>query len=507
MGTKSPPRVRGWSRDGYGVPRLDGVSPACAGMVPGRKPTTRSPRSLPRVRGDGPIIVVWPLDEMRSPPRARGWSGRDDAYDHESVSPPRARGWPVHAGRWARLFRRLPRVRGDGPDVVHEVDGSKVSPPRARGWPVHRPHQAIELLVSPACAGMAPRRRRDRGPTCRLPRVRGDGPQEKVMSNHEQNLPRVRGDGPVIAHARTSIQRCPPRARGWSAHHRREPVVRHVSPACAGMAPRRSPRTSTRNGFPRVRGDGPKRSASLGPHGSSPPRARGWSPAEEVDAGLTVVSPARAGMVRCSALRSRRVRCIPRVRGDGPQLATHKGQFPTAPPRARGWPGAGLGRLRGDPGSPACAGMVRTGTPTSRASRYLPLVRGDGPPWGIFWLLSTTCPPRARGWPGTVPPATPKAGVSPACAGMARNGTVATARDWRFTRVRGDGPIPRCRPILSSAFPRVHGDGPKGNTIDAQRVPSPPRMRDGPMDMQGDPFDLKSPRAGMAEQTRPHARG
>jgi len=86
---------------------------------------------LPRARGDGPVIVVVPTAEMRSPPRARGWSlGRwDDARWH-LVSPARAGMVPV-APFAQSLPARLPRA------IAAEV---------------------VEAVVSPARAGMVPDR-------------------------------------------------------------------------------------------------------------------------------------------------------------------------------------------------------------------------------------------------------------------------------------------------------------------------------------------------------------
>jgi len=113
---------------------------------------------LPRARGDGPVIVVVPTAEMRSPPRARGWSlGRwDDARWH-LVSPARAGMVPV-APFAQSLPARLPRARGDGPAGTSVYFVPLESPPRARGWSRAIAAEVVEAVVSPARAGMVPDR-------------------------------------------------------------------------------------------------------------------------------------------------------------------------------------------------------------------------------------------------------------------------------------------------------------------------------------------------------------
>ena len=338
---------------------------------------------------------------------------------------PRARGWTDVPQIFFPGPRRVPRVRGDGPD-------------------------ANEVLVQhgrvfPACAGMD-RNRHARTPRRRScsPRARGWTDQLARRADLSARVPRVRGDGPMVGKiitikrgvfpacagmdrrglpCRPSMYPCSPRARGWTVESNNNPKAIGVFPACAGMD-----RT------------GPARGRS----GSScSPRARGWT--------------VHGGGARCHSGR------VPRVRGDGP---THRGLtgrvlavFPacagmdrrccpapaprsTCSPRARGWTGEGadtmttadrVPRVRGDGPDgveptqwlsavfPACAGMDR---------------RKRSPKRGAHW-----CSPRARGWTDQGRDEVTRESVFPACAGMDRHARAAAVAGGGVPRVRGDGPI------------------------------------------------------------------
>jgi len=91
-------------------------------------------KRLPRTRGDGPQLKSPTHPRAWASPHTRGWT---------RCRPPRrhgAQGFPAHAGmdpaigRSARSRLRLPRTRGDGPLLgLALVHGVEASP-HTRGW-------------------------------------------------------------------------------------------------------------------------------------------------------------------------------------------------------------------------------------------------------------------------------------------------------------------------------------------------------------------------------------
>src|SRR5690606_19956042 len=88
---------------------------------------------LPRMRGDRPCSGGFPYPHLGSPPHARGstWP--------RCAPAPRRGVSPACAGIDRTLWRlraagsRLPRMRGDRPELVRERPTERVSPPHARG--------------------------------------------------------------------------------------------------------------------------------------------------------------------------------------------------------------------------------------------------------------------------------------------------------------------------------------------------------------------------------------
>ena len=245
-------------------------------MDPGA--TRRRPwrRGFPRTRGDGPHLVRNNRHATTFPPHARGWTrlthGR---LRTEDVSPARAGMDPVRNPR-PGLIMRFPRTRGDGPDQPDNLPTALAFPPHARGWTAGRSARPPHDEVSPARAGMDPggARRGRRG----------------------RRFPRTRGDGPWWRATRATRPTFPPHARGWTRRRYQRQRHHRVSPARAGMDRIRSDARRQRRSFPRTRGDGPQqRLLDLGGQ-RFPPHARGWTVDRRCRGESEVVSPARAGM-------------------------------------------------------------------------------------------------------------------------------------------------------------------------------------------------------------------
>ena len=158
--------------------RDDGVSvfPAHAGIdLPGRH--AKGPAvSLPRTRGDRPLLVMDVSSSVESSPHTRGSTSK------ATVNMEELKVFPAHAGidRDMRTSRqisdRLPRTRGDRPVRPRNVLASLESSPHTRGstrscswiWttgPVFPAHAGIDLSAILVCALV-----------CCLPRTRGDRP-------------------------------------------------------------------------------------------------------------------------------------------------------------------------------------------------------------------------------------------------------------------------------------------------------------------------------------------
>ena len=113
----SPPPTRGWSPVLGERETAEDVSPAHAGMVRGSRTRPRRQSRLPRPRGDGPAITTVVATASPSPPPTRGWSlgGRMEGYE-AAVSPAHA-GMVLTATGTRAATPSLPRLRGDGPLV------------------------------------------------------------------------------------------------------------------------------------------------------------------------------------------------------------------------------------------------------------------------------------------------------------------------------------------------------------------------------------------------------
>ncbi len=274
-------------------------------------------RRLPRSRGDGPARSRFAGPPRPAPPLTRGWTLTAE------VQPGLHAGSPAHAGMDPRRFLRrshrprLPRSRGDGPDVYQSTASAATAPPLTRGWTPHGSAIFHTFHGSPAHAGM------DR--SARLP------------SSPARWLPRSRGDGPSSTCRDRKDFWAPPLTRGWTRADRVPSLRDQGSPAHAGMdpptiSPQRLPRW-----LPRSRGDGPWMRASRTAFAPAPPLTRGWTHMADVAPQTTAGSPAHAGMDPRKIRPSTWYMRLPRSRGDGPRLYRGELGVPTAPPLTRGW--------------------------------------------------------------------------------------------------------------------------------------------------------------------------
>ena len=336
---EAPPPTRGWTRGDMGADGQHRGSPAYAGMDLGRRRSTLATNRLPRLRGDGPRWRCSPDGVHRAPPPTRGWTGTSPRRSVSRKGSPAYAG--MDPRRLTRETRRrwLPRLRGDGPEVPPGNSGDPPAPPPTRGWTALHRRPAPPNGGSPAYAGMdlssATRFRRIAG----LPRLRGDGPTGEAWADPRlkappptrgwtrphpfaahaadgspayagmdlvldgcgqmsEGLPRLRGDGPEIRMLRWDEVAAPPPTRGWTHVAQLPRLDRAGSPAYAGMDPERSRNSTSTPGLPRLRGDGPTGYDSNFSHSSAPPPTRGWTRRPVRLAAGEAGSPAYAGMDR-----------------------------------------------------------------------------------------------------------------------------------------------------------------------------------------------------------------
>ena len=214
---RAPPHTRGWTRGDHlrGDDRFG--SPAHAGM----DPTSRTAQGwrwwLPRTRGDGPPGLDVARILREAPPHTRGWTFWSWAIPVAGMGSPAHAGMDPAARRVTGDHHGLPRTRGDGP-VADDVQIDTVgAPPHTRGWTPLAKAAEVDLPGSPAHAGMDPTLRAAKDLGRRLPRTRGDGPDDGPIPPEE-----------VLA---------PPHTRGWTSSGVRKSPRPYGSPAHAGMDP------------------------------------------------------------------------------------------------------------------------------------------------------------------------------------------------------------------------------------------------------------------------------
>ena len=517
-------------------------------MVPsGRLHEWRS-KSFPRASGDGPLCQHGLPSVAMFPPRERGWSvGALAEVAHEAVSPARAGMVPFV---WSNTERHqcFPRASGDGPCKALPTSMSIGFPPRERGWSLGLYQYTSPTRVSPARAGMVPRRSGSCSAARSFPRASGDGPRrESGRSPGRPFPPRERGWSPPGQQRRKhwlGQSQFPPRERGWSPSGTLHVHAERVSPARAGMVPRKQQVAGCCPGFPRASGDGPKAERDEAHPSTFPPRERGWSQFEAELLQQGYVSPARAGMVPAMSLEQSRYTSFPRASGDGPQNSLAVNSAISFPPRERGW-SLGTEFTRKDVWvSPARAGMVPASGVTSLLLRRFPRASGDGPRDVERAWRRGAFPPRERGWSRGVAHSSSAGIVSPARAGMVPHLRRSSGRMAGFPRASGDGPRPArlrrrnalfpprergwspycgddedaaevsparagmvpCRPacpVQPARFPRASGDGPNPEDVNTRMEEFPPRERGWSLACAVDALaEMVSPaRAGMVPQT------
>ena len=314
---------------------------------------------------------------------------------------------------------RLPRASGDGPS---NWCGFAVLPwvaPRERGWPLLGPAARGVIVGCPARAGMALPGSAYLGFVVGLPRASGDGPCSHCTHAVSQGLPRASGDGPGNAVLLAGISMVAPRERGWPRQGALVAVGLSGCPARAGMARISSSVYAGTPWLPRASGDGPHQLDLMREKRRVAPRERGWPRIGRRVAALALGCPARAGMAPPSPGSGRGHCRLPRASGDGPSSTRARNATRPVAPRERGWPPPTQVDRGIAVGCPARAGMAPQVSPAEAPRGRLPRASGDGPVPGGRYSHESAVAPRERGWPSGYVDAGGHRHGCPARAGMA----------------------------------------------------------------------------------------
>jgi len=263
-----PPHCVGHAINGLSTPHARGstigcldsqapghVYPACAGIHPNKEEEINVKKSLPRMRGDPPVITTSSAADHESTPHARGSTHTESARCSAEAVYPACAG--IH--RTDELFilaaESLPRMRGDPPVRTRVVKRCPQSTPHARGSTPAPSLRTPGFQVYPACAGIHPNFAQVLHLLSRLPRMRGDPPQALFDT----------------AQDRAST----PHARGSTVGQEAGSAAGAVYPACAGIHLHGPLGCQEDRSLPRMRGDPPKEAAQAAKEEESTPHARG----------------------------------------------------------------------------------------------------------------------------------------------------------------------------------------------------------------------------------------
>ena len=170
------PHARGSTLAGVAtLARFPGF-PACAGidLVPALHRPHRP--GLPRMRGDRPFLPSIRSAISTASPHARGSTFPFHLLTRGVKGFPACAGIDLLPRGWICFGPRLPRMRGDRPEIGRDRPEADEASPHARGSTCNAGVGIFPVHGFPACAGIdpigAPGMTRRRG----LPRMRGDRP-------------------------------------------------------------------------------------------------------------------------------------------------------------------------------------------------------------------------------------------------------------------------------------------------------------------------------------------
>ena len=331
------------------------------------------------MRGEDVLLDAELVDEVGSPPHARGRHRRNDDGKPEDRITPACAGKTFCLVEGAIPSWDHPRMRGEDKPGTASAKPVWGSPPHARGRLRHdgRPYAAFR--ITPACAGKTPAFPRAGHLAADHPRMRG----EDIQDNQNEEVQ----------------EGSPPHARGRRSWPGVVSGSTGITPACAGKTAQRKTRGTTRSDHPRMRGEDTSLMGTPSGSQGSPPHARGrhvLSGQLELRLGIT---PACAGKTSALGGQTASKTDHPRMRGEDFNFFSYKKCAPGSPPHARGRH-AGFQRVRVFFGiTPACAGKTAVESQKNAGSSDHPRMRGEDRAIAAAPTGVTGSPPHARGRP------------------------------------------------------------------------------------------------------------
>ena len=199
-GRSAAPLTRGWTLAMESPMAVSHGCPAHAGMDPSGWAGAGWWCRLPRSRGDGPYDDDFSGITLRAAPLTRGWTHRHTTRRLGRAGCPAHAGMDPGLPPARRPAAGLPRSRGDGPCRRHCRQAGGGAAPLTRGWTRAAGLHRLRHLGCPAHAGMDPAEDPAHEPAPRLPRSRGDGPEiEARYARLTEAAPLTRGWTPGAA--------------------------------------------------------------------------------------------------------------------------------------------------------------------------------------------------------------------------------------------------------------------------------------------------------------------
>ena len=176
------------------------VYPACAGIDPRHKLRPHQLHGLPRMRGDRPLVFMCCTKSFRFTPHARGSTCYRLNCRTVHVVYPACAGIDLPNFKPCVLNSSLPRMRGDRPILPNLSSISSQFTPHARGSTRIQPLLRRKSLVYPACAGIDLTFLGNHLIALSLPRMRGDRPlNTSCFCKGTWFTPHARGSTPYAA--------------------------------------------------------------------------------------------------------------------------------------------------------------------------------------------------------------------------------------------------------------------------------------------------------------------
>ena len=156
------------------------------------------------------------------------------------------------------MGRRFPRIRGDVPAMIRQIQSESGFSPHTRGCSVADGASGAVHPVFPHTRGCSGCGAAFIQPVVVFPAYPGMFQPVLRTLPTPNGFPRIRGDVPTANPAAEGAIRFSPHTRGYSGCCARPPQKEVVFPAYAGMFPAWSRLLNTAPSFPRIRGDIPE---------------------------------------------------------------------------------------------------------------------------------------------------------------------------------------------------------------------------------------------------------